>query len=154
MQAFTVVAIGVESAAVHAGLGRHTLTLTPSQRITSSRLSDVGQVFCIMSLTMTKISVAILFQRVTKGTNLRRKWLATLYLWTNAGTAFIVNILTIAIMFGQCRPVEKDFNPKVAGHCWDIRIFLRFVLAQGSKLTVWCLDSVWGILTEKKLPRL
>lgn len=133
---------------MHAGLGHHTFYLTPNQRVTSSRLSDVGQVFCIMSLTMTKVSVAILFARVTNGTNLPRKWLAAVYLWVNAGAAFIVNILTIAIMFGQCTPVEKNFNPKVAGHCWNIKIFLRFVLAQGGKSI--SVAPVTGCHTNKK----
>ena len=117
---------------MHAGLGRHTFYLTPSQRFTSSRFSGVGQVFCIMSLTMTKISVAILFGRVTNGTNISRKWLTSVYLWVNAGAAFIVNILTIAIQFAQCKPVNKNFNSKLPGHCWDFQIFFKFILAQGS----------------------
>lgn len=111
------------------GLGRHAYYLTPTDKIHASRFSDVGQAFCIFSLSFCKLAVAAAFSRLVEGTG--RKW-AQIYLWFSAGLAFLVNFLAVVFLFAQCSPLAKNFNTKLAGHCWNPQIFDRMVLAQGS----------------------
>ena len=120
--------MGTEIAAVDRGLGHHAWQLSPSQRTAALRLNAVGQSFCIMSLTFCKFTVVLTFQRAIEGAGRR---FAIVYLWCNGVAAFVINIVTVAVMFADCTPMEKNYNQRLPGTCLSPKILAHISLAQG-----------------------
>jgi hypothetical protein len=89
----------------------------------------LAQVFCIHSLSFCKISIALTYVRILKGSLNRGLKLACHVI---SISVLIVNTMVIIVFYAQCIPNSKSWNPAIPGTCYDRKFLMGFVLLQGS----------------------
>lgn len=86
----------------------------------------IGQPWYLISATLSKVSICLFFMGLLRRA---RQWRILL-----AGLIVIMAIINLAFalaVYLQCRPLEKVWNPSVAGGCSDPSIQMNFGYAQG-----------------------
>lgn len=86
----------------------------------------IGQPWYLISATLSKVSICLFFMSLLRRA---RQWRILL-----AGLIVIMAIINLAFalaVYLQCRPLEKVWNPSVAGGCSDPSIQMNFGYAQG-----------------------
>ncbi|KAF2703035.1 hypothetical protein K504DRAFT_393235 [Pleomassaria siparia CBS 279.74] len=125
-----MVQYGLFSAAVVYGLGRHARFVSFSSRRTSLELLFISQVFWYCSITLVKLSVALLLLRLKR----TRSWRVFLY--------FVITLILLAAIvqtffqFLQCRPFRVYWDPRVFRQgpvtCFDERVINGNIVAFSS----------------------
>ncbi|KAF2246217.1 hypothetical protein BU26DRAFT_402018, partial [Trematosphaeria pertusa] len=89
------------------GLGRHARFVSFSRRSTSLRLLFISQVFWYWSITLVKLSVALLLLRLKR----TRPW--RLFLYFLITLTIVAGLVQTAFQFLQCRPFSVYWDPGV-----------------------------------------
>ncbi|GKZ94252.1 hypothetical protein AnigIFM59636_007618 [Aspergillus niger] len=109
----------------HAGLGVHEWDLTRAVYNQTLRVLLLGSLMYIPALGLSKISLIILYYRLS---DMQRKWRITLWGMTAFVVAYMI-ILECLFLF-TCDPVYKAWHPGAEGHCWSrAPIFMAGVVA-------------------------
>ena len=84
----------------------------------------------LVSGSFSKLAVVAFLQRM-HGPNDRNR---IVFLWTVAGSNALVNIISMALLLTQCRPISKTWNDLIPGDCDTISRAQDFGYLQGSML--------------------
>ncbi|KAM7193401.1 hypothetical protein V8F20_008451 [Naviculisporaceae sp. PSN 640] len=109
----------------------------------------LGKPWYLMSDTLSKISICLLFIILLKGT---RQWriLLSVLIFLMAAVNFSF-ALTVNL---QCRPLEKLWNPSVDGVCWDPKVQRDFGYFQGAfSVFTWFFLAFFGLVTIRDVTR-
>ncbi|GKZ16878.1 hypothetical protein AbraIFM66951_006371 [Aspergillus brasiliensis] len=98
----------------HAGIGVHEWDLNRAVYNKSLRILLIGSLTYIPSLGLSKISLIILYYRLS---DMQRTWRITLWGMTVFVIAYMI-ILECLFLF-TCKPVYKAWHPSAEGHCWS-----------------------------------
>ncbi|KAI1170330.1 integral membrane protein [Nemania sp. FL0916] len=112
---------------VHYGVGRHAAYLNPGQLSNALYMVWLTIALSTASAAIGKISIALLLIRLIN----RSRWRDT-FLWTLISLLIVVNALLIIVIFVQCTPVIKLWDPTVPGACWSPTIQLDIWYFQGA----------------------
>ncbi|KAL6713802.1 hypothetical protein ACLMJK_008294 [Lecanora helva] len=141
--------------AVHNGLGQHRWALQPDNATQAVKYSWIAQAFSIFTFAFSKISVALfLLLRVVGAA---RSFWHKAFLYFMSISLLLVNIVVVTLVFTQCRPVQKLFDPSHEGHCWDSHITTAYAQFGGAwsamtdlGLSLFAVWVVWSLQMKKK----
>ncbi|GAB1313488.1 hypothetical protein MFIFM68171_03698 [Madurella fahalii] len=109
----------------------------------------LGQPWYLMSVTLSKISICLLFMSLL---GRARQWrillgvLIVLMAAVNLAFSLTVNL--------QCRPLEKVWKPLVEGSCWDPSVQLNFGYFQGAfSVFSWVFLALFPVFIVRDLSR-
>ncbi|PWY83997.1 hypothetical protein BO83DRAFT_449317 [Aspergillus eucalypticola CBS 122712] len=109
----------------NAGLGVHEWDLTPTVYNRTVRVLLLGAIMYIPALGLSKISLIILYYRLS---DMQREWRITLWGMTAFVVAYMI-VLECLFLF-TCEPVHKSWYPDIDGRCWSkAPIFMAGVVA-------------------------
>ncbi|RAH60210.1 hypothetical protein BO85DRAFT_391675, partial [Aspergillus piperis CBS 112811] len=109
----------------NAGLGVHEWDLTPTVYNRTLRVILLGAIMYIPALGLSKISLIILYYRLS---DMQRNWRITLWGMTAFVVAYMI-VLECLFLF-TCEPVHKSWYPDIDGRCWSkAPIFMAGVVA-------------------------
>ncbi|KAK0626345.1 hypothetical protein B0T14DRAFT_492690 [Immersiella caudata] len=107
----------------------------------------LGQPWYLMSATLSKISICLLFISLL-GRDRQWKILLGFLIFLMAGVNFSFSLA----MNLQCRPLEKLWRPNVAGDCWDPSVQLNFGYFQGAfSIFSWAFLAAFPVLIVRDL---
>lgn len=155
---FAIVFLAMEGVAVHYGLGRHQSYLELSPQL-SLRLSQVikwetiSQFPVILSTMFIKVSICFFLLRIF-GTKRAWKWV----LYGIMALSVAANISCASLLLPQCSPIQKNWEPLLAGTCWSddarhsigfyngaVAVFCDWALAR------WPIFFMWSLQMSIKL---
>ena len=115
--------------AVDAGIGAHFYPATPSSNTDpqSQLYQLVFTTFSILAIAFGKMAV-IQFIVQLEGTKRNGKRI----LYFCAASNYIVSFIFIPLLWAQCNPVSKIWNPSIAGACYSTERYTTFAYFQGS----------------------
>lgn len=107
--------VGLIFAMYSQGLGLHASAVAHSQVATMTKISLVAKIVFSWNICLTKVSLLLMYYRIFNLSRLEKASLvaigAFMVLWSAISTFLFV--LT-------CAPVEKLWQPSLAGHCIDL----------------------------------
>lgn len=109
------------------GGGRHFARLNNSQIELATKYNWLNHTFAIFSVTISKVSVALLILRLL-GPSKWRKW----FLYILSSLSCLFGGLAAIFIWVQCTPVETLWIP-TAGTCWDLTAVNNYDLFVSSK---------------------
>jgi hypothetical protein len=112
---FALVASAFNIPEVLLGTGRHEFYLNMHQIMESGKLNTLAQPWYIMSTCFSKVSVCLFLLRIIEHQN--RNW--DFFLCSLISLVVAVDCATSISILVQCQPLEKLWNPAVAGTCWS-----------------------------------
>lgn len=115
---------------VDAGFGRHMALLSAHQRMEALKWNWLASPFLVLSLATSKISICLFLLRVLKKTHAKLKRQC---LYLIIGSICVLSVPAAGYCLGQCQPVEKLWDKKVAGFCQDPDIFVKVGYAYGGR---------------------
>ncbi|KAK4101967.1 hypothetical protein N658DRAFT_470418 [Parathielavia hyrcaniae] len=92
----------------------------------------IGQPWPLLSATLSKISICLFFMGLWRRARRWRLLMAGLMVAMAA-----ISIVSVPVLFLQCRPLEKAWNPAVAGHCAGSSTQVNFGYAHGGRSSLW-----------------
>ena len=110
------------------GGGRHLFYISESQVPLAIEYNWLNQTFAILSVTVSKVSVALLILRLL-GPSAWRRW----FLYLISGLSCLVGSLAVIFIYVQCTPVQTLWDPSVGGACWNLTAVNRYDLFVSSK---------------------
>ncbi|KAL8686634.1 MAG: hypothetical protein Q9224_005387 [Gallowayella concinna] len=126
---------------IREGFGRHLYYLkqTPKQIPRAMFWHIIWPGTFLLSVTLTRISICGLLLRIF-GVN--RTWRRCL--WGVIAFLIVINIPSFIMVFTQCRPYAKSWNPQLPGHCWAPDNNVRVALYSGicAVLQDWLLATI------------
>jgi phosphoglycerol transferase MdoB-like AlkP superfamily enzyme len=115
--------------AVHHGIGRHIMYLTPYQIKEAIKFELLAQPWGIISPTLSRVSFALFLLKFAG----QRKWIRW-SLWSVIWIQVVANLATIIQIFAQCQHYASLWDPSVGGHCISPHVQVLFGYAQGGKI--------------------
>ncbi|GAD93328.1 integral membrane protein [Paecilomyces variotii No. 5] len=123
-----VIGNGFVTYAVYRGLGQHSYYLSLEDRIQVVKYEYIGGAWGIISPTLGRISYALFLLSVL--------WLLTtvrrIFLWVLIALQVVLNLLALIIIFVQCHPTSRVWNPSVPGYCVSVDVQGDIGFAQGA----------------------
>ncbi|KAJ5963833.1 uncharacterized protein N7479_003709 [Penicillium vulpinum] len=123
--ALSIIATALVSYSVTLGLGRHTATVVAEYGIERYEKSAYWQIigfpFNIGAFSFPNISIAILIVHLLDPNPLRARLLYTMVTFQ-----VILAMISVFIVFFQCKPTAKMWNSSIDGTCWSSDIFDGF----------------------------
>ena len=113
---------------VHYGLGNHQSLLSNENIIQTNLWSWVAQVVAILDLVIARIAVIAFLLSIQDRTATKSKYL----LYFVGAIQAVINIIEVALIFKQCTPTEKLWDPSIPGTCDMIVTCSQVGFAQGS----------------------
>lgn len=114
----------------------------------------IGQPWYLVSVTLSKISICFFFMDLLRRARQWRILLAGLIVLMAA-----INLAFALVVYLQCQPLRRAWDPSVAGSCSDPKIQVNFGYAQGGRLRLLAThqslangSSVFGILMGLLVP--
>ncbi|CAF9923557.1 hypothetical protein IMSHALPRED_005962 [Imshaugia aleurites] len=107
-----IICTSLVTAEVAYGTGRHYQTLDSLQKVMAVKLNWISQPFAIFSCGVGKISIALLLLRIMPKNKIRERFLYILIT-----LLFVINIIGLAFIFGQCSPARELWEPFIKGSC-------------------------------------
>ena len=92
-------------------------------------MNYLSQCFALASICVGKISVSYLLFRIMGPARSRTR---AAFLWVLMLLLIAINVATVGIIFGQCTPTRKLWQPKIDGHCLSPTIQPDYSYFQGS----------------------
>ncbi|KAJ5163102.1 uncharacterized protein N7500_004932 [Penicillium coprophilum] len=120
----------ISTAGVSVGFGKHAMYLTMDNLEMAILLNTVSFLFGILSFTIPKIAVTSMLTRI-----LNPKPMHKAILWTMVGTAAIVSIICIVILFTMCDPAEALWTPrlmKTGATCKSTTMLIDYAIFTGA----------------------
>lgn len=135
------------SASALAGMGQHSVDLTPTQRIHATKIEVIGQAFGTFGLATSKSAVAALLLRIVL--NRGHKFA----LWWCIVTNFIFTSLVVIAIYVQCTPVEAVWNPYITNAKCTINLGQMSVgyAAYGSAIDFFLAALPWHALRNLQM---
>ncbi|ROW04361.1 hypothetical protein VSDG_00915 [Cytospora chrysosperma] len=101
------------------GLGKHTAAVLAEpggsgKVLLATKIQMIGYPFNILAFTLPNVAIAILVNRLLDP----RLW-RTRLLYSMAALQVVLALIPCIIVYVQCTPIEKLWNPSLPGHCWD-----------------------------------
>ncbi|OCL05428.1 hypothetical protein AOQ84DRAFT_399564 [Glonium stellatum] len=133
------------------GYGRHLEALLAEDPVKTMKLARSSYSINAISLwtwTLPKLPVVALLVRLFQvySNNLSR------VLYSLLGFLLLWNSVMTIVTFVQCSPVEKNWNPRVAGTCWNSKIYLGLGYFAGSYSAT--LDFIYAIYPMVRISKL
>ncbi|OJJ99211.1 hypothetical protein ASPACDRAFT_43874 [Aspergillus aculeatus ATCC 16872] len=121
----SIIAAAFVSYAVTLGLGRHTAAVIADHGIDryvqTAKWQIIAFPFNIGAFSFPNISIAILISHLLDPNPLRTR---CLYAMVTMQVVFAM--VSVFIVFFQCRPTQKLWDAAREGHCWDASVFDDF----------------------------
>ncbi|KAF2999326.1 hypothetical protein E8E13_005221 [Curvularia kusanoi] len=102
----------VSQMAVSLGAGKHVVDVKPENLTSIALIFSIGVSISCFSSTLSKISFGVTLLRLTSG---KIRW----SVWFSIVTLFLFMLPSAFIVWIQCTPTAKAWNPSLPGHCWD-----------------------------------
>lgn len=120
--------LGLTTAAVRAGNGRHFALLTDEQKSGAVLYTIAG--FCpgIFSFGVPKLAVVALLTRITNPSR-RHK----MFLWSMTGSCLFILFGCVIILFAQCALTRSQWDFSVQGTCWSPWVLIYYAIVAGSE---------------------
>ncbi|KAL1886155.1 hypothetical protein Plec18167_000084 [Paecilomyces lecythidis] len=123
-----VIGNGLVTYAVYRGLGRPSYYLSLEDRIQVVKYEYIGGAWGIISPALGRISYALFLLSVLRLlTTVRR-----IFLWVLIALQVVVNLLALIIIFVQCHPTSRVWDPSVPGYCVSVHVQGDIGFAQGA----------------------
>ncbi|KAJ5881366.1 uncharacterized protein N7529_000038 [Penicillium soppii] len=123
--AISIIATAFVSYSVTLGLGRHTSAVVAEHGIERYEQTAFWQIiafpFNIGAFSFPNISIAILIVHLLDPHSLR-KW----FLYAMVTFQVIFAMISVLIVFFQCKPTAMLWNPTLKGTCWSSDVFDNF----------------------------
>ncbi|KAK3941746.1 hypothetical protein QBC46DRAFT_310871 [Diplogelasinospora grovesii] len=124
------------------------LESTTADASKSLQFDVLGQPWYMMSATLSKIAICLLFIRLLGRPFRQWRILLSILIFLMAA----VNLTFSMTVNLQCRPLEKLWNPAVAGSCWDPGVQLNFGYFQGAfSVFSWFFLALFPIMIVRNL---
>jgi len=107
------------------GGARHLYYLSPAELVMVQKFTWIAQGFSIFALATAKISVSLLLLKIIGPATVWRKRI----LWFNMVFFMLQCIVSVAIIFGQCRPMRALWEPVPGAHCLNPKVQTNFAIA-------------------------
>ncbi|CAG8075279.1 unnamed protein product [Penicillium nalgiovense] len=124
----------ISTVGVGVGFGKHAMYLTTDNLEMAILLNIVSFLFGILSFTLPKIAVTSMLTRI-----LNPKPMHKTILWVMVGTATIVSIICIIILFTMCDPAEALWKPRLVAagaKCKSTTILINYAIFTGAMSAV------------------
>ena len=92
-------------------------------------LESITEAIWICSLVFTKISICLFLLRIFGKNNKFWRW----GLYSIMAFSIATNLVSIAVIYSSCRPVQKLGNPDIPGRCWKPRVYIAIAEYNGSE---------------------
>ncbi|KAF5694364.1 integral membrane protein pth11 [Fusarium denticulatum] len=116
------ISVSLNTYLVSLGFGRHAATISDENLIIINKTTIVGAAFGIMATTISKTSFAITLYRIATNA-----WMKYFLIFIIVTINISMNLVWI-FGFAKCTPLERVWNHKVPGTCWDKSKLLTFQL--------------------------
>lgn len=121
--------LGITSAAVAAGSGRHfdTLTLEQKQDVIKYTIA----VFCpgILSFAIPKLAAVALLVKIMNPSRGQR-----IFLWVSSGVTTVALLVCVIILYAQCTPSRALWNFSIERQCWPPEVMISYAIFSGGKI--------------------
>ncbi|KAL4800799.1 hypothetical protein BDV19DRAFT_383820 [Aspergillus venezuelensis] len=122
----SIIAAALVSYSVTLGLGRHTAAVVAEhgmERVTKTAYWQIlGFPFNIGSFSFPNISIAILINNLLDPNPLRSRLLLGMSI-----LQVIFALISVILIFAQCKPTAALWDHSIQGHCWPQHIFYDFM---------------------------
>ncbi|KAI4275288.1 MAG: hypothetical protein LQ337_003343 [Flavoplaca oasis] len=125
-QSVNLVGLGLVTAQVFNGLGRHMYYLQPEQRRRFHLLGWLDWMQTFTAIMFTKISICVFLLRI-KDDKLNK-----IFMYSLIGANVVVTVISCALFLSFCRPIHAYWDVGVEGICFSKREIMATVAAQGS----------------------
>ena len=127
MQIFGLVYLGLTTANVNVGYGRHAVTLDLPHLEKAILLNTVGFLFGILSFTVPKVAVAIMLIRILNPGRIAKYFVIGL-----VSLAACVAATCIILLFTECDPPASQWDKSIPNAtCRDPWILIDFAVFTG-----------------------
>ncbi|PWY85893.1 hypothetical protein BO70DRAFT_360754 [Aspergillus heteromorphus CBS 117.55] len=131
----SVIAAGIVSHSVFLGLGRHTAAVIAEHGMEGFEMASKWHVlafpFNIASFSFPNIAIAILVSRLLDPNPLR-----TRCLYAMVALQVVFAMVSIILLFLQCKPTQMLWKPSIEGKCWDESVFNAYLYWVSAYTTV------------------
>ena len=117
--------LGLVTAQVFNGLGRHMYYLQPEQRQRFHLLSWLDWMQTFTTIMLTKISICVFLLRIKDNRSNK------IFMYSLIGANVLVTVVSCAMFLGFCRPVHAFWDVGVEGICFSKRQLMATIAAQG-----------------------
>ncbi|KAL8739161.1 MAG: hypothetical protein Q9181_000190 [Wetmoreana brouardii] len=121
------VAMGMEAASIHYGIGEHSIYIEPAHAIQAAKWSRIGQMPWVLSTMLTKISISIFLYRIFALNKKSKRALYPINILNLIG-----NLASFTTILSQCSPPDKLWEPNIPGSCWNPKTQLDIGVFQGA----------------------
>ena len=111
------------------GLGRHADRLADKEYIFNSRTLYVEEILLILSTLFSRVSVCLFLLRIFT-VNVTWRWT----LFAIIALTTVTNGASAIILFLQCSPHQKLWNPSIPGTCWEPGVQVAIGQWQGGQI--------------------
>ena len=129
-QFVNLVGLGLVTAQVFNGLGRHMYYLQPGQRRRFHLLGWLDWMQTFTAIMFTKISICVFLLRIKDDKPNK------IFMYSLIGANVCVTVVSCALFLSFCRPLHAYWDIGVEGTCFSKRQFMATVAAQG------CSDAI------------
>lgn len=132
VQICAFVNLGISSAAVESGSGRHFNTLNVEQQQNVIKYTIAA--FCpgILSFAIPKLAVVALLTKLMNPSPAHR-----IFLWCSSGVTTLVLFGCVIILYAQCTPSRSQWDFSVKGECWSVWVLVDYAIFAGGE-SVFC----------------
>ncbi|KAK4168120.1 hypothetical protein QBC43DRAFT_366631 [Cladorrhinum sp. PSN259] len=110
--ACTMVATGGAFKEAQLALGHHIEDIPPENMMAFFKTTYFKGLFYNMSISLTKISILLLYLRVLKTYDYLRK-----AMWATLGFVILYSVVTLTMYFTICVPLERFWDRSIEGYC-------------------------------------
>lgn len=133
VQCLTLTSVGMTTANVHMGYGKHAWFLEESTVETISLVNTISFAIGIFCFTVPKIAVTALLTRILNPSRSQRIWL-----WTMIGITASVSFACIFLLFMQCDPPQAAWQRRLViegkANCNDVQILIKYAIFNAGEL--------------------
>lgn len=131
-QVLGLVYVGLTTANVLVGYGRHAFTLSIPHLEKAILLNTIGFLFGILSFTIPKIAVAAMLNRILNPSKWHR-----IFVFFLVGLSAVVSVICIIILFTMCDPPEAMWNVSITNAtCRDSWILINYAIFTGGEYRI------------------
>lgn len=128
-QAFGYLFVGLTTASVKAGNGKHAAALTTSQLEDAIMLNTAGFAPGLFGFITPKLAVVALLTRIMNPSRKHRIWL-----WSMTIGGGLIILVCVAILYAQCDPPKAMWIVTIKNSkCWSPWILVDYAIFAGGK---------------------
>jgi hypothetical protein len=121
--------VSIDTWLLQLGLGQHVWDLKDFAQIGQlSKFGLIGSVLSICAVVWSKTAFAVMLLRITEG-RLR------MFVWFTIVSMNVLMGLSAVVLFIQCQPIAKSWDPTLPGTCWPSDVGIIFAIVSACKST-------------------